>query len=76
MIRPNPAQPDTPFADDARVAEALTQARIAATRRHAAAGLPLLDWKNGLLLTTDAIITEIKEKKKAPAGGGMDDMDY
>ncbi|MGD9692660.1 MAG: chaperonin GroEL [Phycisphaerales bacterium] len=31
----------------------------------------------GLLLTTDAAITEIKEKKKAvPAGGGMDDMDY
>jgi chaperonin GroEL len=31
---------------------------------------------SGLLLTTDAVITEIKEKKKAPAGGGMDDMDY
>ena len=31
----------------------------------------------GLLLTTDCAITEIKEKKeKAPAGGGMDDMDY
>jgi chaperonin GroEL len=32
----------------------------------------------GLLLTTDAVITEIKEKKEAaPAGGpGMDDMDY
>ncbi len=31
----------------------------------------------GLLLTTDAAITEIKEKKKAvPAGAGMDDMDY
>ncbi len=30
----------------------------------------------GLLLTTDAVITEIKEKKAAPAGGGMDDMDY
>jgi len=32
----------------------------------------------GLLLTTDAVVTEIKEKKKdsAPAGGGMDDMDY
>jgi chaperonin GroEL len=31
----------------------------------------------GLLLTTDAAIVEIKEKKaKAPAGGGMDDMDY
>ena len=30
-----------------------------------------------LLLTTDCAITEIKEKKeKAPAGGGMDDMDY
>ncbi|MCC7406689.1 MAG: chaperonin GroEL [Phycisphaeraceae bacterium] len=31
----------------------------------------------GLLLTTDAVVTEIKEKKKdaAPAGG-MDDMDY
>ncbi|MEQ9460290.1 MAG: chaperonin GroEL [Phycisphaeraceae bacterium] len=29
----------------------------------------------GLLLTTDAVITEIKEKKKAHAGGGMDDMD-
>ncbi|MEM1304619.1 MAG: chaperonin GroEL, partial [Planctomycetota bacterium] len=28
----------------------------------------------GLLLTTDAVITEIKDKKK-PAGGGMDDMD-
>jgi chaperonin GroEL len=32
----------------------------------------------GLLLTTDAAIVEIKEKKaKVPAGGGgMDDMDY
>jgi len=31
----------------------------------------------GLLLTTDAAVTDIKEKKsKAPAGGGMDDMDY
>jgi len=33
----------------------------------------------GLLLTTDCAITEIKEKKAkaaAPAGGGMDDMDY
>ena len=29
----------------------------------------------GLLLTTDAVVSEIKEKKeKAPAGGGMDDM--
>jgi len=34
---------------------------------------------SGLLLTTDAVIAEIKEKKdKAPAhaGGGMDDYDY
>ncbi len=31
----------------------------------------------GLLLTTDAAITEIKEKKTpVPAGGGGDDMDY
>jgi len=32
----------------------------------------------GLLLTTDCAIVDIKEKKsvKAPAGGGMDDMDY
>ena len=30
---------------------------------------------SGLLLTTDAVITEIKEKKAA-AGGGMDEMDY
>ena len=30
----------------------------------------------GLLLTTDAVITEIKEKKPAGAGAGMDDMDY
>ncbi len=31
----------------------------------------------GLLLTTDTLIAEIKEKKSAvPAGGGMDDMDY
>ncbi|KAA0215873.1 MAG: chaperonin GroEL [Leptolyngbya sp. PLA3] len=30
----------------------------------------------GLLLTTDAAIVEIKEKKPAPVGGGMDDMDY
>ncbi len=32
----------------------------------------------GLLLTTDAAIVELKDKKKAavPAGGGMDDMDY
>jgi len=26
--------------------------------------------------TTDAVITEIKDDKKAPAGGGMDDMGY
>ncbi|CAE7790875.1 groL [Symbiodinium necroappetens] len=32
---------------------------------------------SGLLLTTDAAITEIKEKKaKAGAGAGMDDFDY
>jgi len=31
---------------------------------------------SGLLLTTDAMISEIKDKKKQPAGGGMDDMDY
>jgi chaperonin GroEL len=31
----------------------------------------------GLLLTTDAAVVEIKEKKaKAPAGAGMGDMDY
>ena len=30
----------------------------------------------GLLLTTDAVITEIKEKEKAGAGAGMDDMGY
>ncbi|MGQ0628700.1 MAG: chaperonin GroEL, partial [Phycisphaerales bacterium] len=31
----------------------------------------------GLLLTTDAAVVDLKEKKaKAPAGGGMDDMDY
>ena len=31
----------------------------------------------GLLLTTDAVVVELKEKKKAPAGmGDMDDMDY
>jgi chaperonin GroEL len=32
----------------------------------------------GLLLTTDCAIVDMKEKKsvKAPAGGGMDDMDY
>ena len=33
---------------------------------------------SGLLLTTDALVTEIKEKKAAGAGAGagMDDMDY
>ena len=32
---------------------------------------------SGLLLTTDAAVVEIKEKKdKVPAGGGMDDYDY
>ena len=30
----------------------------------------------GLLLTTDAAITEIKEKKAKSPAGGMDDMDY
>ena len=30
----------------------------------------------GLLLTTDAAIVEIKEKKAAAVPGGMDDMDY
>ncbi len=30
----------------------------------------------GLLLTTEAAIVERKEKKPAPAGAGMDDMDY
>jgi chaperonin GroEL len=31
----------------------------------------------GLLLTTEAAIVELKEKKKATAGGpDMDDMDY
>ncbi|MEO0965182.1 MAG: hypothetical protein AAFY08_08675 [Planctomycetota bacterium] len=41
---------------------------LAATRRHLAATGCL----NGH--DTDAVITEIKDKKK-PAGGGMDDMD-
>ncbi len=31
---------------------------------------------SGLLLTTDAMISEIKEKKGSSAAGGMDDMDY
>jgi len=31
---------------------------------------------SGLLLTTDAVVSEIKEKKKAAAGPGMDDMGY
>ena len=30
----------------------------------------------GLLLTTDALISEVKAKKKAAAGAGMEDMDY
>ncbi|MEZ6211139.1 MAG: chaperonin GroEL [Phycisphaerales bacterium] len=30
----------------------------------------------GLLLTTDAAVVEIKEKKASPAHAGMDDMDY
>ncbi|MHC4995903.1 MAG: chaperonin GroEL [Planctomycetota bacterium] len=30
----------------------------------------------GLLLTTDAVVSEIKEKKKKAAGPGMDEMDY
>ncbi|MFQ3588458.1 MAG: TCP-1/cpn60 chaperonin family protein, partial [Fimbriimonadaceae bacterium] len=34
----------------------------------------------GLVLTTEALVVEKPEKKKAPAGapgmGGMDDMDY
>ncbi len=30
----------------------------------------------GLLLTTDAVIVDVKEEKKAGAGAGMDDMDY
>ncbi|MCK6474794.1 MAG: chaperonin GroEL [Planctomycetes bacterium] len=31
----------------------------------------------GLLLTTDAVISELpKKEKKGPPGGGMDDMDY
>jgi len=30
----------------------------------------------GLLLTTDAAIVELKEKKAVGAGAGMDDMDY
>jgi len=30
----------------------------------------------GLLLTTEAAIVEIKDKKKAPAGAGADDFDY
>ena len=30
----------------------------------------------GLLLTTDAAVVELKEKKAAGAGAGMDDMDY
>jgi len=32
---------------------------------------------SGLLLTTDAVVSEIKDKKKGGAGApGMDDMDY
>ena len=31
---------------------------------------------SGLLLTTDCAITDIKEKKTPPQGGGMDDMGF
>jgi len=31
---------------------------------------------SGLLLTTDAVVTEIKEKKSGAGAPGMDDMDY
>jgi hypothetical protein len=65
-----------PFNDDAAVDHALRLAREVAARRHAAAHLPLLDWSDGLLLTTDAVIIDVKEDKKAAAGAGMDDMDY
>ncbi len=70
-----PTTPDA-FANDQQIAEALSQAQTAAARRHAAADLPLLQWQDNRLLATAAVITEIKEKKKAPADGGMDDMDY
>ncbi|MEZ5066555.1 MAG: chaperonin GroEL [bacterium] len=30
----------------------------------------------GLLLTTEAVVTEVREKDKAPVGGGMHDDDY
>jgi len=66
-----PAKPD-PFMDDQRVLDALRQARNAAVRLHAANGQPMIGWKDGKLFTTDAVITEHKEKGK----GGYDDHDH
>lgn len=73
MIRP---LNDDPFFDQARMLDALRQARAAARRLAAANGQPLIDWQDGHLLTTDAVITEIKEKGKGHDDHGHGGMDY
>ena len=65
---------DDPFLDDEKVLRALRQARAAAANRAAAADLPLIDWQDGKLLTTDAVITEIKIKGNG--GHDQDGMDF
>jgi hypothetical protein len=66
---------DDPFLDDNKVLGALHQARAAASARAAATHQRLVVWKDGQLLTTDAVITELKERGKGhdDHGHGMDD---
>ena len=65
---------DDPFMDDQRVLNALRKARAAAVRLHAANGQPMIGWKDGQVLTTDAVITELKDSKDGD-DHGMDRMD-
>ena len=54
MIRPNRQTITDKLRDPALTVEALRRARDAAARRHAAAGMPLLDWREGRIVATDA----------------------
>jgi hypothetical protein len=64
------------LSDPKIVLRALRRAREAAARRHALAGQPLLDWHDGRIIETEAVITQTRDKKSKSGGGDMGDMDY
>lgn len=75
MIRPRRANPLDDIRDNEPLLAALRRARAAAARRHAAAGLPLLDWHDGRIVLTDAMVLVTMDKKSEADAAGMTDND-